>query len=191
MKKGILGDKCGSCNQYIMDKENNLYSNKHTNNNNNNNVNTNQNIFQTPINYNSIKNNKSSEFNQLRNIQDSSNKYGSGSYSRILNNVGTVNVMEELRPMRTPTVRQHININTNLPTLSKGEIPKSVSKVINSKNDKTDKIDNNILSESSLIKDVMENKMLNGNQLIMKANKEFERKSKEGELKRRNSSGNN
>ena len=88
-----------------------------------------------------------------------------------------------MKPTQTPTLRQ----GKNLPTLSRdGENIRSISKGQSAGSIKTE----NIISESSY-KDLIDKKIVHGNQLIIKANKEFEILNKENETKRKNSSGNN
>ena len=80
IKKGAQADKCGSCNQMIPI-----------------NPNMTQPSF-SPMKFGMI--NSVSEDNsrfKLRAIQDISNKFGTGSYSRILNNINTETLNEDLK----------------------------------------------------------------------------------------------
>ena len=95
VKKSIMGDKCGSCNQVLLNQANNAISgNYHIH------VPT-SNSVSFGGNYNGVSNNNIIEENntryKLRTIQDNSNKYGTGSYSRILTNVNAETLNEDLK----------------------------------------------------------------------------------------------
>jgi len=165
LKKSVLGDKCGSCNQYIQDKTNNI-----------NQLNISQyNVSQymnspnaTSINqgFNSIYANNSrrmensQEIKQLRNIQDNSNKFNSGSYSRILLHADNENVKEDLKP--TPTLRQSGSTKV-LPNIQ----PVS-SRNSNKFNDASIHKD-----DASPYKGELEKTSINGNNLVRKVDKEY------------------
>ena len=120
-KKTVAGEKCASCNQV---KNNNNTGGMNTFNNTNgfngfNPLNTNS--YFNKDNYlanNNANNNPSNNIDdfanrthgqgkfKVRNIQDNSNKFGTGSYSRYLNNVDNMN--EELN-----TANANANANTN------------------------------------------------------------------------------
>ena len=103
VKKGAHNDKCGSCNQYVP---------------------LNANATQTSFNQQmGLFGNSYTEDNsrfKLRAIQDISNKFGTGSYSRILNNINTDTLNEDLKSnfkmvsnsLQLPHIRNKSNLNT-------------------------------------------------------------------------------
>ena len=178
LKKGVFGDKCGSCNQYVQDKNNNMsqfnlsqynasqYMNSPhiTTMQNSTMYNNNQGGVTSSINFNSTSHPKNSEIKQLRSIQDSSNKFNTGSYSRILNHANDDNVKEDLKPQ---IHLRNSGSQKNLPVLP---TPKTSNKF----NDSVI-VDN----DESPYKEVLEKRNVNGNHLVMKANKQFEKLAKQ------------
>jgi hypothetical protein len=103
LKKGAQADKCGSCNQMVPINPNMTHSSF------------------SPMRYGMI--NSVSEDNtrfKLRAIQDISNKFGTGSYSRILNNINTETLNEDLKAnyklvtnsVHLPNIKYKSNINS-------------------------------------------------------------------------------
>jgi len=187
LKKSILGDKCGSCNQYIQDKNNNLVNNMSQYNNPSMNASQymgptqymSPTMYGGPNSNNSFANNQNSksqsikvkdtsfEISQLRNIQDSSNKFNSGSYSRILNHAMDDNIKEDLKPSLNSRNGSH----NALPNVNQ-------SQEKNSKNKIKDKLLNPDGYTPSPYKDILEKGdkgKINGNQLVILANKEFDK----------------
>lgn len=103
VKKGILGDKCGSCNQNL---NNSVQGNSLTSG------------------YTSKKKNQNNDDNtrhQLRKIQDNSYKYGTGSYSRVLGHVNPNTINEELQ-LRNSHSKNYINTSVHLPEINNSTI---------------------------------------------------------------------
>jgi hypothetical protein len=98
VKKSIMGDKCGSCNQVVLNNTNpSSFGNYHINVPTNNSANFGMN-FNNGMNINMNMNSDENARYKLRTIQDNSNKYGTGSYSRILSNVNPETLNDELKP---------------------------------------------------------------------------------------------
>ena len=182
-KKGVLGDKCGSCNQYLMDKNNQFNTTQYNisqymgnttmQNVNHNNTNLNFTNFNgAGINMNTTKNpNQKTEFTQnqgqLRLIQDSSNKFNTGSYSRILNHANDDNVKDDLKPnppnpLRNSGSLKNLPILTNYPTSKSNKFKESID-----------------IEKDNTFQEALEKKNINGTQLVIKANKEFEKLEKQ------------
>lgn len=104
VKKGTHADKCGSCNQVVPQNSNTTQSNFNQ-----------QNGFNMGI----TVSDDNTRF-KLRAIQDISNKFGTGSYSRILNNINTDTLNEDLKSnfkmvsnsVQLPHLRNRSNLNT-------------------------------------------------------------------------------
>ena len=104
VKKGAQADKCGSCNQIYPQNASITQGS------------FNQNIGQKLL---SCASEDNSRF-KLRAIQDISNKFGTGSYSRILNNINTETLNDELKAnfkmvsnsLQLPHLRHKSNINS-------------------------------------------------------------------------------
>ena len=105
VKKGILGDKCGSCNQVLNSNQQNnptpgyminlpAQSTKQINQNNDENIRY-----------------------KLRKIQDNSYKYGTGSYSRVLTNSNPALLSEDLN-LKTSNGKHFINNSVHLPDIN-------------------------------------------------------------------------
>ena len=102
VKKGAQADKCGSCNQIVLQ-----------------NPSITQSTFGQHIGHNlaNCVSEDSSRF-KLRAIQDISNKFGTGSYSRILNNINTDTLNEELKinfkslNNQLPHIKNKSNLNS-------------------------------------------------------------------------------
>ena len=173
LKKSVLGDKCGSCNQYIQDKTNNISqlnisqynvsqymsSPNATSINHPNATSINQGFNSIYAN-NTRRMDNSQEIKQLRNIQDNSNKFNSGSYSRILLHADNENVKEDLKP--TPILRQ---------SGSSKVIPKI--QPVSSKNFNRFNEANIQKDDASPYKGELEKTSVNGNNLVRKVNKEY------------------
>ena len=83
IKKGILGDKCGSCNQVINNGQQTNSQQSYT--------------INVPSNSSNLKVNDENSRHRLRKIQDNSYKYGTGSYSRVLSNANPSTLNDELQ----------------------------------------------------------------------------------------------
>ncbi len=70
MKKSALGDKCGSCNQIIVEG--------------------------SPVQNSIMKYNEIADRYKLKNIHEIATKFGMGSYSKILNNIQTETLLDDL-----------------------------------------------------------------------------------------------
>jgi hypothetical protein len=205
IKKTNAGEKCASCNQYK------IYNNMSNNTNNFNPMKTNSFFNKENLNKNNINICEDDDYFatktqgkfKFRQIQDNSNKYGCGSYSRFLNNVENIN--EELSSIE--------KFNSKLPEISlnilgKNSNKKSLTLAINSPNN-TNSYSNiiantncnvNNKNSSSKIKldgcaekefnDMMneefEKKILNADVLLKKANKINENAEKRNLNKNKN-----
>jgi len=190
-KKGMYGDKCGSCNQIIAQELNYKPNGPMIASPINLIYNQNNQIINTPNNNNYSTFKKSNEPNKIRNIQDVSSKLNGVSYSRILTN--TENLQEDLNkpPFNSSTPNRIISTsqiksmvsslttpqNQNLPNInSSSNNLNNINNINNLKTNSKNDIDSNPLSP---FKEEFEKKNPNGNMLVMKANKEFDRKAKD------------
>lgn len=183
-KRVAAGEKCASCNQ--IKNSSNAHNHNHGNYNpmmqtssyfnNSGHCNTDEDVRNFA---NKTQNNKF----KFRNIQDNSNKYGTGSYSRILGNVDNIN--EEIgaakmlpdistknanSSQRKNVFTSNNNVNTR-PTLEN-----TVSKGSESKNNGTRlKMDDLTEREyNTMINEELDKKMLNPDALIKNSNKIFD-----------------
>lgn len=150
MKKSIMGEKCGSCNQSLLDNSDSKHSTHYN------------------LNY-PVKSDDNTRY-KLRAIQDSSNKYKSGSYSRILSYSNPDTLPVELKT----SYNKNFNIptNNNLPDIKKKSTVTSPKRKVGASLNKIDEI--NEQKYNSLIDDELEKKHINPNVLINASNKIFE-----------------
>lgn len=102
-KIGAQADKCGSCNQ-IVPMNPNLTQSSFT---------------QQGFHMSNLSNDSDARF-KLRAIQDISNKFGTGSYSRILNNLNTETLSDDLKSnykmvsasLHLPNIKYKSNLNS-------------------------------------------------------------------------------
>ena len=152
IKKSLLGDKCGSCNQ-------SLSSSNPTNQANNYLLN--------------IPQNEDNNRYKLRAIQDSSNKYNSGSYSRILSYSNPDSLPNELKSSYIKNFSNNGSntssfVSQNLPDIKK----KSTAVTPMRRAGSLKKIDEmNELMYNDAINDELEKKVVNANILISVSNK--------------------
>jgi len=192
VKKSIMGDKCGSCNQVLLNQANSsIAGNYHIHVPQSNSVNFGMNYNGVSNNNNMIDENNNTRY-KLRTIQDNSNKYGTGSYSRILTNINAETLNDDLKPgmknyMNSTSVHlPGINKNTNdKRKLNDVTPPRIRNKVNNSRNNQnmtnnnsTNYNNTNLVvthdSEkimSSVINEELEKKYINPENLIKASNK--------------------
>ena len=147
MKKGAQNDKCGSCNQVVPH---------------------NHNLNSTQTNYNgknalsSLTTTEDNSRYKLRAIQDISNKFGIGSYSRILNNINTDTLNEDLKTNNKNSLSNSVNL-PNIKMKSSVNSPRR-------KNLSLIKIDE-INEKNEMNDDGIEKKLINDNLTIKKEKK--------------------
>lgn len=192
VKKSIMGDKCGSCNQVVLNNTNpSSFGNYHINVPTNNSATFGVN-YNNGINVNTEENARY----KLRTIQDNSNKYGTGSYSRILTNVNPETLNEELKPalknqmnstnLQLPGINRNVSIdkkklNEVTPNRfrNKGnESRNTVSNNLTMNNNNSNYNNNNVPHThdsdriiSSIINEELEKKYVNPDNLIKASNK--------------------
>ena len=154
VKKGLLGDKCGSCNQLI-----------------NNGV---QNNSQTTYMINLPNNQSNKTVNQshddtrykLRKIQDNSYKYGTGSYSRVLSNANPTTMNEDLH-LKNNNSKQYINTSVHLPDInSSGTFTRKVMDEIPNVRKSLNKDENKDLSLGNGLNEEFDKKIVKADNLI-------------------------
>jgi hypothetical protein len=107
IKKGILGDKCGSCNQVINNGQQTNSQQSYT--------------INVPSNSSNLKVNDENSRHRLRKIQDNSYKYGTGSYSRVLSNANPSTLNDELQ-LKSNQSKHYINTSVHLPDITNSSI---------------------------------------------------------------------
>jgi hypothetical protein len=161
------GDKCASCNQYKNQNQNQnqIHNNtiykgsecediSHISFNNNSNNNT------QSYNHNHNNNHNHSQYNgryKFRNIQDNSNKYGTGSYSRHLSNIDNEDL--RMKSFQLPDISERGVANLTI----RNTMGRSFTKI---------KIDEYTEKKfNSMIEEELEKNILNPENLIKTANK--------------------
>lgn len=167
VKKSILGDKCVSCNQIL----------------NNNSVTT-----QTPP-YQVNVPQSGDERYKLRSIQDNSNKYNSGSYSRILSFANPETLPNELRnsfaknfggkenPMNNTTTT---GVNSILPDIKRKSAMNSPRRKVGSSLSKIDESTEH--KYTAILNDELEKKVVNPHSILSVTNKIYESLEKKGKI---------
>ena len=185
VKKTIMGDKCASCNQLVINPGNSTSSNYHIHLPSHNSMNFGMNHSNNILNNNNMEENITTRY-KLRTIQDNSNKYGTGSYSRILSNVNAETLNEDLKPGN----RNQSN-NKQLPDINKNEKKKlndvtpikfrklnnTANNNVNVNNSNSNLNNNAIIQEGKekmmniIINDELEKAIINPENLIKASNK--------------------
>lgn len=162
VKKGMMGDKCASCNQVLV--------------NNNANSSNGSYLINLPANNPSGSNQGGEENNRykLRTIQDNSYKYGTGSYSRVLSNANPSTLNEDLR-LKNNGSRHFINTSVQLPDIANssssrkgmGETPMRRKDWSLQRDDKKDNSYGNMINEE------FDKRIVKGDNLIKASNKYY------------------
>jgi hypothetical protein len=158
VKKSILGEKCGSCNQLVsnltMGTQNSSYQvNLPTQEDNNR--------------------------YRLRSIQDNSNKFNSGSYSRILSYANPESLPVELKTSYNKNFNSSAGLTNILPEIKKKSNVNSPRRKVGVSLNKIDEM--NEEKYNSILDEELEKKVVNPSVLLSASNKiyeNYEKKSK-------------
>ncbi len=163
VKKGMLGDKCASCNQILQFNPNNSNTSTYTIN-----VSNTQQVSNNPEDNGRYK---------LRTIQDNSYKYGTGSYSRVLSNANPSTLNDDLK-LKTNNSKKYINTSVQLPDINNNTAltsRKIISETpIKKKDHSLNREEKKDYSVSSLLSEELEKKVLKPDNLIKASNKYFD-----------------
>ena len=158
----MMGDKCASCNQNLV--------------NNNASSSNGSYVINLPNNNASNSNFDENGRYKLRTIQDNSYKYGTGSYSRVLSNANPNTLNDDLR-MRNNASKHYINNSVHLPDINNsgttnrkivGETPLRRKDWSLNKEEKKD------LSVGNLLNDEFDKRIMKADNLIKASNKIYD-----------------
>lgn len=153
-----MGEKCGSCNQLVSNMSNG----------------TQYNSYQVNL-PNQDENNRY----RLRAIQDNSNKYNSGSYSRILSFSNPESLPVELKTSYNKSINPSASFTNILPDIKKKSNVNSPRRKVGASLNKIDEM--NEEKYNSIIDEELEKKVVNPSVLLSASNKiyeNYEKKSK-------------